>query len=463
MSLEMDFQRHCELQGWTDPHQRGLVAVSTGVDSMVLLTLFTRLPVDQRPHLTVVYVDHQLREQSRTETAFLKQWCAQQQVPLVMTTWPPAQHPKHGLENAARQFRYDFFAAQLKAQQADWIATAHQANEQAETILFKLLRGGQLDQLTGMAASRPFHGGQLIRPLLPFTKAQLRAYAEQQEIPWFEDTTNHELTASRNRLRLQILPALRQENPQVDQHLLTYAEQLRTVLQVTDQVVTQRLDQIVRQWQPLVADTSQFLAQSLELQDLLLTRLIKLTAPALATPPAILRECRQLLANSQRPSGTVDLGGEWCLNKSYATFTINQLKNLRQNFQEVFSFMVVLNQWRTLGNGWQFGCFTTDVTDDLPQQQVVALAADQWPLQVRPWRATDRLRLANGHHQPVRRALINAKVPRDARRQVPVLVTAKDEIIAALGVKWSVLPPRAHTSNYHIKLQHESAKGEQHE
>lgn len=455
MSLETDFQRNCQRYGWNNPQQHGLIAVSTGVDSMVLLTLFAQLPVAQRPQMTVVHVNHQLREQSQTEAVFLKQWCAQHQIPLVTTVWPRDQQPDHGIEEAARQFRYTFFAEQLSAQHADWIATAHQSDEQAETILFKLIRGGQLDQLTGMAATRDFHGGRLIRPLLPFTKQQLRTYAQQRQIPWFEDVTNRELTASRNRLRLQILPALRRENPQVDQHLLDYAAQLQTILKVADQGVTARLKPIVRQWQPLTVDTPSFLAEAADLQRLLLRRLIKMTDPALATGNAVLQECLQLLSNDQRPTGTVDLGAGWCLYKVYETFTFKQLKNFRQNSEEVFSFMVVLNQWRTLGNGWQLGCFTTDAHDDLAANEVVALSADQFPLRVRPWQATDRLRLANGHHQTVRRALINAKVPRDQRATVPVLVTAQDEVIAALGVKWSVQPRRAHTSYYHIKLQHE--------
>lgn len=455
MSLETDFQRNCQLHGWNDPRQHGLIAVSTGVDSMVLLALFAQLPVDQRPQLTVVHVNHQLREQSRVEAAFLKDWCNRLQIPLVATIWLRDQQPTHGIEDAARQFRYQFFAEQLVAQDADWIATAHQADEQAETILFKLLRGGQLDQLTGMAASRSFHTGRLIRPLLPFTKAVLRTYAKQRQIPWYEDSTNHELTASRNRIRLQLLPAMREENPQVERHLREYASQLQAVLQVADQAVTDSLSQIVQHRDPLVVETQAFLKQPAARRQLILTRLIKQCEPTLRTETRVLQACERLLANAQHPTGTVDLGAGWSLAKKYGTFTFKQFENFRQKSEEVFSFMVVLNQWRTLGNGWRLGCFTTDDRDHSPQNEVVALTADQFPLRVRSWQAADRLRLGDGHHQTVRRALINAKVPREERTSVPVLVTVQDEVIAVLGVKWAVQPQRARTRNYHIKLEHE--------
>jgi len=105
VTLATDFQQNFQAQGWADPQQRGLVAVSTGVDSMVLLSLLLGLPADQRPRLTVVHVNHHLREQSQTEAAFLERWCAAHHVPLVKTDWPADQHPAHGIEAAARQFR----------------------------------------------------------------------------------------------------------------------------------------------------------------------------------------------------------------------------------------------------------------------------------------------------------------------------------------------------------------------
>ena len=83
MTLKSDFQRNWQAQGWADPQQHGLVAVSTGVDSMVLLQLLMTLPVTMRPKLTVVHVNHQLRQQSQTEAAFLKKWCAAHQLSLI--------------------------------------------------------------------------------------------------------------------------------------------------------------------------------------------------------------------------------------------------------------------------------------------------------------------------------------------------------------------------------------------
>jgi len=455
VTLATDFQQNFQAQGWADSQQRGLVAVSTGVDSMVLLSLLLGLPADQRPALTVVHVNHHLREQSQTEAAFLERWCVAHHVPLVKADWPADQHPARGIEAAARQFRYHFFAEQMTQQGAAWVATAHQADEQAETLLLKLIRGGDLTQLTGMAPSRPLASGQVIHPLLPFTKAQLVAYARHRQIPWYEDQTNQELVASRNRVRHEILPQLMQENPQVVSHLLAYAEQLQATLAVAERALATTLQDIVVAATPLTGDGAKLLARPVAEQRLLLGRFIKRAMPAESTSESRITQCLQLLANPQRPTGTVSFAGGWAFYKDYERFQFLPIKNLQQKSVEHFRFMVDLNQWRPVGNGWQLGCFTASRLQEHTPHTTVALTANQLPLMVRPWQADDQVRLATGHHQSVRRVLINAKVPRDQRSGQQVLVTATGELLAVLGVKWSVWPPRPHTKNYHIVWKHE--------
>lgn len=450
MTLKSDFQRNWQAQGWADPQQHGLVAVSTGVDSMVLLQLLMTLPVTMRPKLTVVHVNHQLRQQSQTEAAFLKKWCAAHQIPLVTTKWPIDQHPSHGVEAAARAFRYDFFAQQLHQQKADWVATAHQADEQVETILLKLIRGGQLAQLTGMAASRPLAGGRVIRPLLPFTKERLKAYAREQQVPWYEDATNQELIASRNRVRHQLIPLLKQENPQVVEHVMTYAQQLQATLMISDQALDQQLQTIMTRSDNVAG----LLRHSIAEQRLLLTRLIKQQAPTISAGYPQIDQCLQLLANGQHPTGSVVFSEGWQLTKSYTHFRFWQPKKNDEKSVEHFRFMVDLDQWQSIGHGRQLGCFTTD-TAKMITHETIALTTTDFPLMVREWQAGDRLRLRTGHHQPVRRALINAKIPREQRAQQQVLVTAQGTVLAVLGVKWAVRPPRSHTKNYHIGLKAE--------
>ena len=107
--MELEF-----IQNWKKfdlNRQPLLVAVSTGVDSMTLLDLLQRLPENLRPQITVGYVDHRLREQSNTETQFIQEYCRQHCLPLKIAVWDAEQHPQHGIEEAARKFRYAFVCA----------------------------------------------------------------------------------------------------------------------------------------------------------------------------------------------------------------------------------------------------------------------------------------------------------------------------------------------------------------
>lgn len=108
----------------------------------------------------------------------------------------------------------------------------------------KLVRGGQLNQLVGIEAVRSFAGGRLVRPLLPFSKQQLRAYVVAKGIRWYEDATNQDLTISRNRYRYQLLPALEKENPRLLQHLASYHQQLAALLAWQNQEVQAQLAQV---------------------------------------------------------------------------------------------------------------------------------------------------------------------------------------------------------------------------
>ncbi|WP_252903847.1 tRNA lysidine(34) synthetase TilS [Secundilactobacillus oryzae] len=114
----------------------------------------------------------------------------------------------------------------MREERAAILMTAHHENDLAETILMKLLRGGDVKQLIGIRAVQDFEMGKLVRPLLSFTKADLRAFAKTQQLTWFEDATNEQDETLRNRIRHHVMPLLQQENEQFLLHIQQYSEQL---------------------------------------------------------------------------------------------------------------------------------------------------------------------------------------------------------------------------------------------
>lgn len=428
------FERHLRQGRFFAKDDLVVVAVSTGVDSMALLDLLQRLPDDLRPRLLVAHVNHELREQSTVEEAYLTTYCKQAGLSLQVAHWPKATHPKYGIEEAARHFRYAFFKHLLAEYQATMVVTAHHANDLAETMLMKLTRGGQLDQLIGIRDQRPLGTGKLVRPLLPFTKSDLYQYARARGLKWFEDVTNQELTVARNRYRHQIIPALERENPQLISHLLDYRNQLAELLAWRNQELAQLLATVqIDHYLQLSAVQRLPRFQQTEL----LRYWLEMAGVTDLKEDLISQLC-QALNNNQKPQKRFNLPGDFVLVKDYEKCWLENINKLPSQRQKAPAYMVKLGQQYPIDK--QHGMLVTTTqkaftADD--QAMEMWLAPDQLPLTLRPWQPGDHLRLKGGGHQSVHRVLINQKVAAAERRSQLVLVDAQGMVVWLLGRKWS--------------------------
>src|SRR5699024_2754716 len=127
------------------------------------------------------------------EEQFVKQLASRYRVPFYSFIWEKAAHPDSGIEEAARNIRYSFFEQLMEQNKMNVLMTAHHQDDQVETILMKLTRGSTLAQLTGIAFSQSFSEGELVRPLLGFSKQMLYDLAKEQQWEFLEDSTNFEL------------------------------------------------------------------------------------------------------------------------------------------------------------------------------------------------------------------------------------------------------------------------------
>jgi len=193
----------------SDPHQifaplgdvkRLLVAVSGGPDSMALLHLAQEWRTAGGPEIFAATVDHGLRKEARAEAEQVAQWCAALSVPHHILTWDGAK-PTTRLQERAREARYDLLFAHAQEIGADVVVTAHHADDQAETILFRLLRGSGIAGLAGMELVSPRAALQLARPLLGFSKAELIALCQARGQDFIRDPSNDDPRFARTRLR----------------------------------------------------------------------------------------------------------------------------------------------------------------------------------------------------------------------------------------------------------------------
>lgn len=211
---------------WPELCGPGVVAVSGGADSVALLRVLATW-IDS---LVVAHLNHRLRgADSDADEQFvcdLSQSLGLTCRTLAIDVAEEAKRSGENLEETARRLRYDWLARIAEESGASWIATGHTADDQAETVLHRLLRGSGIQGLRGIAPRRELQlGVLLIRPQLEATRADVVSYLDELKQPWREDLSNRDPAYTRNRIRHELLPMLRTFNPAIGVVLGRLAEQ----------------------------------------------------------------------------------------------------------------------------------------------------------------------------------------------------------------------------------------------
>ncbi|KAB2953071.1 tRNA lysidine(34) synthetase TilS [Heliorestis acidaminivorans] len=224
--------------------QKIVLAISGGLDSTAMLWLFHEVAYQYGLQLVVAHYNHNLRGlESDGDEAFVKALAETLQLPFYSARpqegyWQSSQGNKM---DRARRLRYAFFQELAQKVDAQWIALAHHGDDQAETILFQLLRGSGLKGLAGM----PLYHGNLMRPLLPFRRQELEDYMKSQSKAWRDDSSNESLEYSRNRLRHQVMPLLKSFNPRFVESINRTAELVRAEDRYLEQCAIESFEKIV--------------------------------------------------------------------------------------------------------------------------------------------------------------------------------------------------------------------------
>jgi tRNA(Ile)-lysidine synthase len=201
------------------------VAVSGGADSVCLLHILRALRSNWNLRLTVLHLNHSLRgAESDADEQFVRDLASAWELPFIAERADVAAEARaanDNLEQAARTARRRFFHGLIHAGVLDCVALGHTRNDQAETVLFRLLRGAFTTGLSGM---RPVTRDGFVRPLLEVTRSEVETWLKQHGVSWREDSSNRDCRFARNRIRRDLLPMLESQwNPQIAQMLASYA------------------------------------------------------------------------------------------------------------------------------------------------------------------------------------------------------------------------------------------------
>ena len=209
---------------------RVAAAVSGGADSVALFLLLLELRSELGIVLSIAHVNHELRgAESDADEHFVTALAHQHSLELYARKAPLNRGSDSGIEAAARRLRYDFFQDLTRDGRVSNIATAHTLDDQAETLLLRILRGTGIRGLSGIHPRIVFEDqGEVVRPLLSFRRSELETFLQERDQPWREDSSNRDLAFLRNRVRHRVLPLLKEDfGPGAAENLADLAEIVR--------------------------------------------------------------------------------------------------------------------------------------------------------------------------------------------------------------------------------------------
>ena len=377
-----------------------ICAVSGGADSMALLWAMYLLRDEMPLCVEAAHFNHHLRgEESNRDQAFVERFCAQYSIPLHLGE-AQVRAGKKGLEAAAREARYEFFHSLCGK-----VATAHTADDNAETVLLHLIRG---TGLKGLGAITPV-SGQLIRPLLNVTRQEVEAFLEEYSIDHIEDSSNGSDQFLRNRVRQGIMPLLRAENPKIAENLSAMAQRLRL-----DELALGALAEA-----EMGASVSRLRSLPEAVRARVLERFLK--ASGVREPEALhIRACEALVF-SENPSACADFPGGITVCRQYDALTVRkEAISLPERVLPCPGSLFLPEAGLTVRCEQALGNDNTAFSFTVRPRGAV---------KVRSRQAGDRLRLPGGT-KTVKKKWIDDKIPAARRSIIPVVA----DDLGVLGV-----------------------------
>ena len=387
-----------------------LCAVSGGRDSVCLLHYLTTIAPRRGFTVAAAHLNHRMRPEAQRDEDFVRGLCREWNVPFYTEAAPVYEMAARwglGVEETGRRLRYDFLLRTADAIGAAYIATAHHAQDQAETVLLNLLRGTGPEGLGGIPPVR----GRIIRPLLQTGRAEIEDYLQKNGLPHVEDSTNEDTHYARNRLRRELWPQLETVNPAVTRAIGRTAEIVRGENAYLDTLAAERLP-----------------AEGTAVE----------TAALLAAPeplrPRMVRLLLDRLPTGKKDVGAVHMDAVLALAEGGGTL------DLPGGARAVCR------------NGW----LRLTVKETAPPEMVLAQGLNRWGdyditlrggeeqrVTVRSWKGSDRMAAERGSRS-LKRLFADAGIPAELRDSLPV-VCVDGTPHAVYGIKERTAPHSGET------------------
>ena len=387
-----------QLQQLTKPGEAIVCAVSGGADSMALLWGAYLLKEDLGITLCAAHFNHHLRgEESDADEQFVRDFCDRFEIPLRLGNGD-VKPGKKGLEAAARDARYAFLNT-LPGK----IATAHTADDNAETVLMHLVRGTGLKGLGGIAPVN----GRLIRPMLNITRRQVEAFLAEYHIPHIEDSSNAGDAFLRNRIRHRVMPLLQDENPRFAENVSAMAQRLRK----DEQALAQLADY------ETLPDVPQLKALAPAVRSRMLEHFLK--ENGVQEPEAQHMALAESLVFSPKPSAVAEFPGGVTVCRNYARLEVLTKEAPLATYILPIDGVLEIPGWR----------ITVSPAQEIINTESIFTVQPQGAIVLRSRCSGDAIKLWGGT-KTVKKLFIDRKIPAFQRLQIPVIA----DDVGLLGV-----------------------------
>lgn len=383
-----------------------VLALSGGRDSIALLDLL----IKNNYSVIIAHVNHHKRAQSEQEEKYICEYAKKHNIPCEINHY--YYDGKDNFQSLAREFRYNFFYQVAKQYKANYILTAHHADDLAETILLRLISGSNLYGYGGISLQTPFKDIYIYRPLLYFSREEINNYVERCKLVYFEDESNEQNDYLRNRIRHNILPLFKKENPNFLQEIINYS----TILKESFTYI--RNNTLAYLNGELDINISSFKSLNIALQKDILNYLLE--QYKLNISSNLINDLLKLI-NNKRPQLNYSLNNNYFFFKRYDKAYIS-LK------QPITNQTITLN----LGDSKEFLNYKFTLTKNISDTNAKAIKI--WyndidlPLIIRTRLPGDYLEFNYGKKK-IKDYFIDLKLTKEKRNTYPIITTIENKII----------------------------------
>lgn len=404
-----------------------VVGCSTGPDSMALVDMLLKIRKKYDLKIIIAHVNHNVREESYEEAKFIEGYCLENN--LLFETMTIENYGDDNFHNEARNIRYKFFDSLCKKYNANYLMTAHHGDDLTETVLMRMVRGSNLNGYSGFKAVVDMGDYKIIRPLIYFTKDELKNYDLENNVKFYVDKSNDKDKYTRNRYRKYILPFLKQEEKNVHLKFYKFSESLNDACKFIDKVTLREKKKVMENDKiniDLFLDVDEFIQKEILYQ--LLSEFYQ--------DDLILLNDKHInlilnLIKSKKSNSFINLPNDVIARKNYNYFELKRDVEMLSSYEMEFDSYVMLPNNHFIEKIDDV-CENSNNICRLNSKEVTL------PLIVRTRKIGDRIYVKGlGGSKKIKDIFIDKKISLERRDLWPIVVDSKNNVVWIPGIKMS--------------------------